>query len=41
MIVHLDPSAGRYRRVQTFDEHEPVQSHFLPDVVLSVSQLFR
>jgi len=41
LIVHLNPSAGRYRSVQTFDEYEPVQSYFSPDVVLSISQLFR
>lgn len=41
LIVHLDPAAGRYRSVQTFDEHEPVSSSLLPDVSLTISPLFR
>ncbi len=41
LIVHLDPAAGRYRSVQTFAEHEVVNSKSLADVSLSVSRLFR
>lgn|GEM_PF-5039628 len=41
LIVHLDPVAGRYRRVQTFAEHELVSSQSVTDVSLSVSRLFR
>ena len=40
-IVHLDPVEGRYRSVQTFDEHDLVNSKSLADVSLSVRQLFR
>lgn len=41
LIVHLDPAEGRYRSVQTFGEHELVDSKSLADVSLSVSRLFR
>lgn len=41
LIVHRDPAAGRYRSVQTFDEHQPVQSETLSDVTLLISTLFR
>lgn len=41
LIVHLDPSAGRYRSVQTFAEHEPVSSKILPEVSLTITRLFR
>lgn len=41
LIVHLDPATGRYRSVQTFAEHELVNSKSLTDVSLSVSRLFR
>ncbi len=41
LIVHLDPSEGRYRSVQTFGEHELIHSKSVADVSLSVSRLFR
>lgn len=41
LIVHQDPNSGRYRSVQTFGEHEPVNSKSLADVSLSASRLFR
>jgi hypothetical protein len=41
LMVHLDPVEGRYRSVQTFGEHELVNSKSVTDVSLSVSRLFR
>ena len=41
LTVHRDPAAGRYRSVQTFDEHASVSPVFLPEASLSVGQLFR
>lgn len=41
LIVHQDPTSGRYRSVQTFGEHELVNSKSLADVSLSVRRLFR
>jgi Uma2 family endonuclease len=41
LTVHRDPATGRYRSVQTFDEHASVSPVFLPDASLSVGQLFR
>jgi len=41
LVVHLDPAGGRYRSVQTYGEHELINSKSLADVSLSVSRLFR
>ena len=41
VIVHTDPADGRYRTVQTFDEHLPVEATVLSGLKLRPSSLFR
>jgi Uma2 family endonuclease len=41
LIVHRDPSEGRYRSVQTHDESQPVEPSRLPGISLAIGTLFR
>lgn len=41
LIVHREPSDGRYRSVITHNENEPVTPARLPEISLAISRLFR
>lgn len=41
LIAHLDQQQGRYRSIQTFDEHQNVRPQLIPEIQLAVATLFR